>query len=102
MTAEQTGPGRAAPGEWRQLSPLTVWAGALALSAIAVPGSAIGAAIVAATGGFWPWGVLIIAGGVLLVAAPSAVEALRWRRTRYRLTGERLEIRRGLLVAERR
>ncbi|WP_345559342.1 PH domain-containing protein, partial [Streptomonospora halophila] len=87
---------------WRRLHPLTVWAGVLVLGAICVPGAAAGAVATGLAGALWPWGALIAAGCAAFAAAVTAGEWLRWHRARYRVTGERLEIRSGVLVTAHR
>ncbi|TQM38201.1 PH domain-containing protein [Pseudonocardia cypriaca] len=46
--------------------------------------------------------LLLLPVGALLVAGGSAVEYVRWRRTRYRLTPGRFELRSGVLVSKHR
>ncbi|WP_198048308.1 PH domain-containing protein, partial [Saccharomonospora iraqiensis] len=49
------------------------------------------------------WAVVAVVGGaVLLIAAGTGAEYVRWRRTRYRVLPERFELRRGILVRTRR
>ncbi|MDT0302676.1 PH domain-containing protein [Streptomonospora wellingtoniae] len=100
-TAGVIGDARSAEG-WRRLHPLTVWACVLVLGAIFVPGAAAGAVATGLAGALWPWGALIAAGSAASVALVTAAEWLRWHRTRYRVTGERLEIRSGVLVTAHR
>ncbi|MFC7331094.1 PH domain-containing protein [Marinactinospora rubrisoli] len=81
---------------WRPLSARSVLAATLLLAvAIGVP--ALVTTVVLAV--FWSvlGGLAVAAGGVLLVAALTGGEWVRVRRTRYRLTAERLELRAGLL-----
>lgn len=44
----------------------------------------------------------VLPAAALLVAAGSAVDYVRWRRTRYRLTAGRVELRTGVLVSKHR
>ncbi|MHA6621466.1 PH domain-containing protein [Pseudonocardia sp. DLS-67] len=44
----------------------------------------------------------VLPAAALLVAAGSAVDHVRWRRTRYRLTAGRVELRTGVLVSKHR
>lgn len=44
----------------------------------------------------------VLPAAVLLVGAGSAVDHVRWRRTRYRLTAGRVELRTGILVSKHR
>jgi putative membrane protein len=46
--------------------------------------------------------LLLLPVGALLVAGGSAVDHIRWRRTRYRLTPGRFELRSGVLVSKHR
>jgi putative membrane protein len=46
--------------------------------------------------------LLLLPVGALLVAGGSAVDYVRWRRTRYRLTPGRFELRSGVLVSKHR
>ncbi|PRX96307.1 PH domain-containing protein [Allonocardiopsis opalescens] len=50
----------------------------------------------------WALAALVIGGVVLITGAVSGFEALRCRATRYRVTGERLELRSGVLVRSHR
>ncbi|QBI54198.1 PH domain-containing protein [Streptomonospora litoralis] len=87
---------------WQHLNPLTAWALPLLLTVILVPSAVVAAVAAGAHGDFWPWGVLMLAGAPLLAGAAALAEYVRWRRTRYRATGERMETRSGVLVAEHR
>ncbi|WP_461003871.1 PH domain-containing protein, partial [Streptomonospora sediminis] len=98
-TEPDTAPGTAG---WQRLSPLTMVPAAMVLAVFLVPAAAIGAVLTGLNGVFLPWGALTIAGGALGTAALTGTEALRWSRSRYRVTDERLEVRSGILVAERR
>lgn len=46
--------------------------------------------------------VLLLSGGVLLVLGGAAFEYLNWRKTRYRIGSERVELHTGVLLVKRR
>ncbi|MFG3035340.1 PH domain-containing protein [Streptomyces sp. NPDC048330] len=94
----EDGPG----GEWRRLDRRTLLATAAVLCGVAG-----GAALPVAAGlaGSLPlrqavsW---ILAGALLLVLAGTAGDYVRWRRTRYRVGPERVDLHTGLLLLKRR
>jgi putative membrane protein len=91
-----------AVGEWQTLDVRTV-----VVTAVLATGVAVGAAV--------PTGIglisnsppvfvllLLIAGAVVLVAAVTAGDYVRLRKTRYRIGEQRAELRTGILVTKRR
>jgi putative membrane protein len=87
---------------WRPLDRRTVVAGALlylgGTVAAAVPtGLAIGRNASLGTALLW-----VLPATALIVTAGSVGEYVRWRRTRYRLTPQRVELRTGIVVSTHR
>lgn len=97
------GPGGAGEGlDWRRIHPRTV-----VVTALVTAGVVAGAAVpvtVALTGrvGFAAAAGWVLAGAVLLIAGAAAGDYVRWRRTRYRVGTERVELHTGLLLVKRR
>ncbi|MGW7199806.1 PH domain-containing protein [Streptomyces chryseus] len=50
----------------------------------------------------WQAGAWVLGGAALLIAGGSALDVVRWRRTKYRVGAERVELRTGLLLVKRR
>ncbi|MGW0559166.1 PH domain-containing protein [Streptomyces sp. NPDC003016] len=89
-------------GGWRRLAPRTVLAAALVMAGIAV-----GAGVPAFLGlaGSRPVGQALAwagTGAFLLIVGGTALDYVRWRRTRYRIGAERAELHTGLLLVKRR
>ncbi|MEU6013274.1 PH domain-containing protein [Streptomyces sp. NPDC047515] len=94
------GPGAAAG--WRRLDRRTVL-----VSALVTAGVAAGAAVPTTLGlsgrfGFGPAVAWVLAGAVVLIASAAAGDHVRWRRTRYRVGAERVELHTGLLLVKKR
>ncbi|MFD6279350.1 PH domain-containing protein [Streptomyces sp. NPDC060209] len=95
-TAADTG------ADWRRVHPRTVL-----VTALVTAGVAAGAAVpvtVALSGrlgyaGAIGWG---LAGALLLIGCAAAGDYVRWRRTRYRVGTERVDLHTGLLLVKRR
>ncbi|ANZ15152.1 membrane-flanked domain-containing protein [Streptomyces noursei ATCC 11455] len=88
-----------APPEWRRLSPRTLlvhcgWLGA-PLGSLALTALATGGRI---TGGAW----LTLAAIAAVFAVVTAAGWIRWARTDFRVTGENLEVRSGLVTRRSR
>ncbi|MGR8011220.1 PH domain-containing protein [Streptomyces hypolithicus] len=97
-------PGGASPGGegWRRLHPLTVLVGALVMAGIAM-GAGLPAFLALAGGRpVWQAFTWVLTAAVLLIAGGSALDYVRWRRTRYRIGVERAELHTGLLLVKRR
>ncbi len=103
-----TGPGTAGPdlpepdSDWTALDRRTVAVTALVMAGLSITAGVpigIGIARNASVGAALLW---LLPAAALLVAAGSAVEHVRWRRTRYRLTPGRVELRTGVLVTKHR
>ncbi|MEU1485489.1 PH domain-containing protein [Streptomyces sp. NPDC005752] len=95
-TAADSGPG------WRRLHPRTVL-----VTALVTVGVAVGAAVpvTIALSGRLGYATAIgwaLAGTALLAGCATAGDYVRWRRTRYRVGGERVDLHTGLLLAKRR
>ncbi|WP_203185556.1 PH domain-containing protein [Streptomyces pratensis] len=88
--------------DWRRLHSRTVL-----VTALVTAGVAVGAAVpvtVALSGrlGYAAAVGWALAGSALLVCCAAAGDYVRWRRTRYRLGAERVDLHSGLLLAKRR
>src|SRR2546423_15500865 len=92
----------AASADWRRLSPATVWAGAAVLAAAIGLPALIATAAVAFAGALVPWGLIIVPAAAVLIAALAGVDVLRLRRTRYRVTAERMEMDSGIVARSSR
>ncbi|HBF80010.1 MAG TPA: hypothetical protein DD420_08800, partial [Streptomyces sp.] len=76
-------------------------------TALVTAGVAVGAAVpaVAALSGRFGYAAAVgwaLAGAVVLVGCAAAGDYVRWRRTRYRVGGERVELHTGLVLVKRR
>ncbi|WP_329205273.1 PH domain-containing protein [Streptomyces sp. NBC_01696] len=94
--ADATGP------PWRRIHRRTVL-----VTALVTAGVAVGAAVPAVAGlsGRLGYPAAIgwaLAGAALLIGCATAGDYVRWRRTRYRVGGERVELHTGLLLVKRR
>ncbi|MFJ6013580.1 PH domain-containing protein [Streptomyces sp. NPDC092952] len=100
-TAETGTTGLPATG-WRPLDPRTVLVGALVMAGVvagaAVP-TTLGLAGRLGTPAAVAW---VVAGAVLLIGSVAAGEYVRWRRTRYRIGAERVELHTGLFLVKKR
>ncbi|MFE4692231.1 PH domain-containing protein [Streptomyces sp. NPDC056749] len=95
-TAADSGPG------WRRVHPRTVL-----VTALVTTGVALGAAVpvtVALAGrlGYARAVAWAVAGAVLLIGCAAAGDHVRWRRTRYRVGTERVDLHTGLFLVKRR
>ncbi|WP_244317808.1 PH domain-containing protein, partial [Streptomyces chryseus] len=94
---------RAAGGDgWRRLAPRTVLVAALVMAGIATGAGAPVFVGLAAGRPLWQAGAWVLGGAALLIAGGSALDLVRWRRTKYRVGAERVELRTGLLLVKRR
>lgn len=89
-------------GDWRRLDPRTVL-----VSALVVAGVVAGAAVPATLGlSRWlglPAAVLwVLAGAAVVIGCAAGADRVRWRRTRYRVGEERVDLHTGLLLVKRR
>ncbi|MFB6991579.1 MULTISPECIES: PH domain-containing protein [unclassified Streptomyces] len=87
---------------WRRLDRRTVL-----LSALLAAGVTAGAAVPTTLGlsgrfGFGPAVAWVLAGAVLLIAGAAGGDHVRWRRTRYRIGAERVELHTGLFLVKKR
>nr|WSS68242.1 PH domain-containing protein [Streptomyces sp. NBC_01175] len=92
----------AAGPPWRRIHRRTVL-----VTALVTAGVAVGAAVPAVAGlsGRLGYPAAIgwaLAGAALLIGCATAGDYVRWRRTRYRVGGERVELHTGLLLVKRR
>ncbi|WNI25416.1 PH domain-containing protein [Streptomyces sp. ITFR-16] len=92
----------APPGDWRSLDRRTVW-----LTALVTAGVAAGAAVPTTLGlsgrfGFGTAVAWVLTGAALLIAGSAGADYVRWRRTRYRVGADRVELHTGLLLVKKR
>ncbi|WP_420877840.1 PH domain-containing protein [Streptomyces agglomeratus] len=94
---------RPASGDgWRRLAPRTVLVAALVMAGVAT-GAGLPAFIGLAGGRpVWQAFAWVLGGAALLVVGGSALDYVRWRRTRYRIGADRAELHTGLLLVKRR
>ncbi|MFC5800601.1 PH domain-containing protein [Streptomyces formicae] len=87
---------------WLRLDRRTVLVTAAVMTGVA--GGAALPTLLGLAGGMPWWQALawVAAGSVLLVAAGVGADYVRWRRTRYRIGPERVELHTGLLLVKRR
>ncbi|MGW2846041.1 PH domain-containing protein [Streptomyces sp. NPDC001274] len=87
---------------WCPLDPRAVLVGALVMAGVvagaAVP-TTLGLAGRLGTPAAVAW---VVAGAVLLIGSVAAGEYVRWRRTRYRIGAERVELHTGLFLVKKR
>ncbi|MCT2543502.1 PH domain-containing protein [Streptomyces atratus] len=96
------GPATATAVDWRRLDRRTVL-----VSALVTAGVAAGAAVPTTLGlsgrfGFGTAVAWVLAGAALLIGSAAAGDYVRWRRTRYRIGTERVELHTGLLLVKKR
>ncbi|WP_406161388.1 PH domain-containing protein [Streptomyces sp. NBC_01005] len=96
------GPATATAVDWRRLDRRTVL-----VSALVTAGVAAGAAVPTTLGlsgrfGFGAAVAWVLAGAALLIGSAAAGDYVRWRRTRYRIGAERVELHTGLLLVKKR
>jgi putative membrane protein len=92
----------AADADWTELDRRTVAVTALVMVGVSITAglpTGIGIARGTSAGTALLW---VLPAAALLVVAGSAVDYVRWRRTRYRLTAGRVELRTGVLVSKHR
>ncbi|MFI8816506.1 MULTISPECIES: PH domain-containing protein [unclassified Streptomyces] len=88
--------------DWRRLHPRTVL-----VTALVTAGVVAGAAVPTTVGlsgrlGTGTAALWVLAGAVLLIGCATAGDYVRWRRTRYRVGPERVDLHTGLLLVKRR
>ncbi|MFJ1846111.1 PH domain-containing protein [Streptomyces sp. NPDC088146] len=88
--------------DWRRLDRRTVL-----VSALVTAGVAAGAAVPTTLGLSGRFGLghavaWVLAGSLALIGCAAAGDHVRWRRTRYRIGAERVELRTGLLLVKKR
>ncbi|MEE1811879.1 PH domain-containing protein [Streptomyces sp. BE133] len=97
-----TGPEAVTAADWRRLDRRTVL-----VSALVTAGVAAGAAVPTTLGlsgrfGFGHAVAWVLAGAIVLIGCAAAGDYVRWRRTRYRIGAERVELHTGLLLVKKR
>ncbi|WP_327322864.1 PH domain-containing protein [Streptomyces sp. NBC_01210] len=87
---------------WQRLDRRTVLVTALVMAGV-VAGAGLPIALgLAGAMPLWQAFGRVLAGALLLVAAGTGADYVRWRRTRYRIGPERAELHTGLLLVKRR
>lgn len=95
-------PGVRVESEWCTLDKRTVAVTALTLAGIAL-GAGVPTGIGIASGSSVGTALLwVVPAALVLIGAGSAADYVRWRRTRYRIGEERVELRSGLLLRQHR
>ncbi|MER5361017.1 PH domain-containing protein [Streptomyces sp. NPDC002785] len=97
-----TGPKAATTAGWRRLDRRTALVSALVTAGV-VAGAAVPTTL-ALSGrlGFGHAVAWVLAGSVVLIGCAAAGDYVRWRRTRYRIGAERVELHTGLLLVKKR
>ncbi|MGW2083679.1 PH domain-containing protein [Streptomyces sp. NPDC001880] len=95
-------PGRVTVADWRRLDRRTVL-----LSALVTAGVVAGAAVPTTLGlsgwvGLGPAVAWAVAGSILLIGSAAVGDHVRWRRTRYRIGADRVELHTGLFLVKKR
>ncbi|WP_405862173.1 PH domain-containing protein [Streptomyces sp. NBC_00090] len=97
------GPAVEGPGEeWRRLDRRMLLATAAVLCGVAGGAGLPTTAGLAGSRPLWQALAWVLAGAFLLVLGGTVVDYVRWRRTRYRIGPERVELHTGLLLIKRR
>ncbi|MFF2326078.1 MULTISPECIES: PH domain-containing protein [unclassified Streptomyces] len=97
-----TGPEADSTADWRRLDRRTVL-----LSALLTAGVVAGAAVPTTLGlsgrlGLGQAAGWVLAGALVLIGCAASGDYVRWRRTRYRIGAERVELHTGLLLVRKR
>ncbi|MFD9220815.1 PH domain-containing protein [Streptomyces sp. NPDC060064] len=87
---------------WRRLDRRTVLVTALVMAGVAAGAGLPIALGLAGAMPLWQAFGRVLAGALLLIAAGTGADYVRWRRTRYRIGPERAELHTGLLLVQRR
>lgn len=87
---------------WQGLSPLSVWANTVGGALVIVPIALAVTVTFALTPMAWWWSLVPVPAAVLFIAGATYVDLLRLRRIRYRVTGERMEMRSGIIAKAHR
>ncbi|MFI6577830.1 PH domain-containing protein [Nocardiopsis sp. NPDC050513] len=82
---------------WDRLHPLSVWATAIVVGFFLVPSAIVGA-VVLAIAGQTLWAFLPVPASLAFLALMTYLDLLRLRATRFRVTGERMEVRSGIVA----
>ncbi|MDX2294833.1 MULTISPECIES: PH domain-containing protein [Streptomyces] len=92
----------AGEGEWRGLDRRTLLVTAAVLCGVAAGAGVPVAAGLAGSRPLWQAVGWVLAGAALLVGGGTAADYVRWRRTRYRIGPDRVDLHTGLLLLKRR
>ncbi len=83
-------------GDWQGLSPLSVWADTVAGALFIVPAAVVGTVVLVLLDLPW-WAAAPLPGALALIAGLTALDMVFLRAVSYRVTGERMEMRSGVL-----
>ena len=84
-------------GDWQGLSPLSAWVKAAAASLFLIPSAVIGTVVLIILDLGW-WAALPLPGAVVLTCGITALDMTVLKAVSYRVTGERMEMRSGILA----
>ncbi|MEV2276982.1 PH domain-containing protein [Nocardiopsis sp. NPDC049922] len=82
---------------WERLHPLSVWASAVAIAVFLVPLAIVGTVVLAVVSPS-PWVLVPVPATLVFLALTTYLDLLRLRATRFRVTGERMEVRSGIVA----
>ncbi|NKZ01401.1 PH domain-containing protein [Nocardiopsis alborubida] len=83
--------------DWQRLHPLSVWASTVVVGLFLVPSAIVGTVVLVVAG--QPlWALLPVPAALAFIALMTYLDLLRLRATRYRVTGERMEMRSGIIA----
>ncbi|MFH8475606.1 PH domain-containing protein [Streptomyces sp. NPDC018000] len=97
-----TGHKAATAADWRRLDRRTVLVSALVTAGVAAGAAAPTTLALSRRLGFGHAVGWVLAGSVVLIGCAAAGDYIRWRRTRYRIGAERVELHTGLLLLKKR
>nr|WP_262391214.1 PH domain-containing protein [Nocardiopsis sp. CNR-923] len=82
---------------WERLHPLSVWATTIVVGFFLVPSAIVGAVVLAVANPS-PWVLVPVPASLAFLALMTYLDLLRLRATRFRVTGERMEVRSGIIA----
>ncbi|EHR60703.1 PH domain-containing protein [Saccharomonospora cyanea] len=88
--------------EWKRLDRRTVTVTALRSLGVAVAAGVPGSFWLSKVFPLWAVLAIVVAAAIVFVGVGTAVDRVRWSRTRYRVLPDRFELRKGIVVRSRR